>query len=86
MIRTGHPAFSTAFEELYNSGYREGFSSPGRPRLFVRGKPGARQQRCAIARVERSRSTEWRIVDYPEPAIVSQFDDSVERGGDYENS
>ena len=82
MIRTGHPTLQTAYEELTANGYREAFSSPGRPRLWVKGKPGKSQKRVAVQVLD---NDERRIVDYPEPAVVNQFDESVERGGDYEN-
>ncbi len=57
-------ARKAARQELGNEGFVVGFSSPGRPHLWL--KPKDMKRRYAIAQ---DRDTEqWLIVDYPEPS------------------
>jgi len=47
-------------------GYQSGFSSPGRPELWIKGK-----SRVAIARRVIDADEDWVIVPYPEPAVAT---------------
>lgn len=69
MIKTGHPTEVTAKQELTAHGFQPGFSSPTRPQLWCKSKD--KRRRYAVASIERARSVEWRIVPYPEPAVLS---------------
>ena len=67
MIKTGHPTAESARTELANEGYRQAFSSPGRPALYIK----KHSKRYAVAELEKARSSEWLIVPYPEPSVVN---------------
>lgn len=74
MNTNGHKDFQSARRELSANGYAEAFSSPGRPFLFVK-KGGSRMG-------VHEKDGEWRIVTYPEPAVVSPGDLKKEKGYD----
>lgn len=58
-----HGTRAEALGELKGHGYHQGFSSPGRPGLWINGK-----SRKATGVDSGGR---WLIVDYPEPACCS---------------
>jgi hypothetical protein len=58
-----HETRELARRELVAEGYASGFSSPGRPELWIKGK-----SRKAVAQRIRGADMDWVIVPYPEPS------------------
>lgn len=58
-----HPSRGAARTALKEDGYLNGFSSPGRPELWVKGK-----SRMAVAQRIVGADEDWVIVPYPEPS------------------
>lgn len=72
MIKRDHATRSAVRTVLAENGYVVGFSSPGRPELWINLKD--HKKRVTIQREKRPRSEVWHIVPYPEPATCTADD------------
>lgn len=72
-----------AKEALLSEGYCTGFSSPGRPEIWVPRTLGNKEPRYAIQREKRDGEFFWHIVPYPEPAVANPatLSELIERDG-----
>ena len=52
---------------LMADGYKQGFNSPGRPELWIRGSKH-------VTPARRTSDGRWVIADYPEPAVCNAAD------------